>query len=413
MIRITFVAIILLALTVQGLFSQADFAAGYIITSDNDTIPGFIDQKNYISNSRQCLFKILPESDPTKYGPDDIQAYHFENGKFYVSKTIIQNGDSVRFFLEYLVDGIADIYTLRDMRKDHYFIERSGKGLFELTIEESEIIQKDLFGNDKKLLKTNEKYKGVLRYTFSDDQALYDQINKTSLGAKDLIKIAKAYHRDVCNEYACIDYSREMHANITYGPQAGVIVSWMTMYSSKDYALNIRPIYGIRIGMNPSFLSKNWTLESGLMNSSNHFDRIYSTKLFTKFEKEVRLYDIDVSYDAFRIPLLIKYRFPLKKFQPAVVAGLNNVLLLDRSFEAFKYSPVISYPVDSRFIMYHFGLTGGTELSYHLNEKSEINMCLYFERRVPGSNFRHLMDFQRINAVMLTFGANFKIGKGS
>ncbi len=255
--------------TEATLFSQEDYATGYVILEQNDTIYGFIDQKSFKTSSNLCVFKGSHDEKPVEYTPEDIKGYQITNGKCYVAKTIPEGKDSSHVFLEYLVDGIANLYFIRDSDKDKYFIEKPGKGLIELTIEE-----KELYQNGKKVIKTNNIYKGVLRYTFSDDQKLFDKIDIASLSAKDLVRITKDYHNDVCSDYKCIDYTRDLSSSFSYAPEAGVIFSWMTMKTSHDFTRNLKPIYGIRFNLQPAFFSKRWSLESGIFESTNHFKEI-------------------------------------------------------------------------------------------------------------------------------------------
>ncbi len=396
----------------EKVMSQEDFAPGFIINEQNDTIRGLLDQKNFQANSRQCTFKASADAAQVNYTPEEIKGYQYTNGKYYVARTIPEFRDSSRVFLEYLVEGIADLFYIRESDKDRYFIQKPGKGLIELTIEE-----KELMLNGKKVIKTNNAYKGVLRYTFSDDMKLFDKIDKTSLSPKDLVKITKEYHNDVCNDYSCIDYTKDLSSNFSYGPEAGVIISWMTMQTSSDYDRNIRPVYGIRFSVNPPFLSKNWSLETGISNSGNDFDRIYNTDLANgNIYFENIDYRIKISYDALRIPLLIKYTLPFKKVKPFLICGTDGTLLLSKTFEAYRYYNYgteffKSLPVESRLTNLQLGLIGATGINFSLNERSTMDIRLAYERRAPGSNFRNLMDYQVIHSLELTFGMKFKINK--
>ena len=91
-------------------YSQSDFRNAYVITNENDTIKGFIDYKGNNSNARKCLFRKKEDGEILEFSPEQIKSYRFLNGKYYVSKSI-QNKDKIESkFLEYLIDGIVDIY---------------------------------------------------------------------------------------------------------------------------------------------------------------------------------------------------------------------------------------------------------------------------------------------------------------
>ncbi len=92
--------------------AQSSFSPGFIIRTTGDTVHGYIEQKNYPASFRKCHFKYASNAETEQYGPEDLKAYHFDNGKMFVSKNVVLNGDSTQMFLECLLDGIADIYFL-------------------------------------------------------------------------------------------------------------------------------------------------------------------------------------------------------------------------------------------------------------------------------------------------------------
>jgi len=115
---LTGMLLLLLCLPMTRLFSQKDFAPGFIISLQNDTVRGLINQKNIVTSSHSCFFKTSPDSPETKYSAGEIRQYGLYKGKLYVSKTVPEHGDSSAVFLEYLVDGIADLYFYRGTTKD-------------------------------------------------------------------------------------------------------------------------------------------------------------------------------------------------------------------------------------------------------------------------------------------------------
>jgi len=77
------------------------------------------------------------------------------------------NDVSTRLFLEFLVDGIVDLYFLKDGDGDQYFIEKDDL-LVELSNDEVEFFNK--YGT---LHKSNSnQYRGVLTYLFQEDEAI-------------------------------------------------------------------------------------------------------------------------------------------------------------------------------------------------------------------------------------------------
>jgi hypothetical protein len=93
---------------------QSDKQQGYIITLQDDTIYGYIQNNGYIRNSKMCVFSRNIDSIGKEFMPGDIHSYKFTEGKYYFSKTVDIDSISSKVFLEYLIDGKVDIYYLME-----------------------------------------------------------------------------------------------------------------------------------------------------------------------------------------------------------------------------------------------------------------------------------------------------------
>lgn len=178
--------------------AQQGYKKGFIINQKEDTISGFL-LFNSIKISTKCLFRQTKESDIIEYNPKDIKGFKFNEGKFFVSKTVILDNESKPRFLEFLIQGKANIYYLRD-RSDHYYIETENSKLIELS-EKEEIYKSN------RLKPTF--YKGKLRALMSSAEDIEKDIQNTSLTHKSLIKIGKSYHYKVCDTQECIIFEKK------------------------------------------------------------------------------------------------------------------------------------------------------------------------------------------------------------
>ena len=117
-----------MVLCIGSVQAQRDYRKGYIITNRQDTIYGWIDYRGDIRNSKVCSFKKTENDQATEYSPSDILAYRFIDSKFYVSKNVGTADAPNQVFLEYLVNGLANLYYFRDENSnDHYYIENDGR----------------------------------------------------------------------------------------------------------------------------------------------------------------------------------------------------------------------------------------------------------------------------------------------
>ncbi len=188
---------------------KSNYLSGYIITSENDTLKGFIEKQSDKRNSKRCNFKQSLNSGITEYFPDDLKEYRFDEDKYYVSKTILLRRKEVNLFLELLVDGIADLYFFReDNITDHYFIQKADGKFFELTKTDKLV---DIDG--KSYSYNYKKYIGTLKIAFKDCPQIFPEIDQMSLDQKSLVDITKKYHECTGNTKKCIVYAKEIQEN--------------------------------------------------------------------------------------------------------------------------------------------------------------------------------------------------------
>jgi hypothetical protein len=178
------------------LFSQSQLKHGFIITNNQDTIYGLLDNRGEIMNSISCHFKKQDKDEITIFTPSDIGGYRFIDDKFYVSKEVTIGSERSIKFLEYLMHGIFDLYVLSENFETHYFIQKDGSAdLIEL---KQNVV--DLYENNLWVRKTRKEYLGVLKYLFNDEPEIAKKVENVYLDRGSLINIAEEYHNRVCKD---------------------------------------------------------------------------------------------------------------------------------------------------------------------------------------------------------------------
>lgn len=180
--------------------AQYDFRKGYIINNSGDSIRGLIDYANPSTNSTACSFRKDSIAEITSYNPKDIKAYWFDADKIYVSKVAQLGQSKEQLFLEYLVNGIVDLYYLKRSGSEYFFMEKDSI-LYPLTNEEKIVSE-----NYVRYYKKSNDYVHKLQWLLKDAQSLSNEINTASFNHKDLIRITKDYHEKVCRGEECIVY---------------------------------------------------------------------------------------------------------------------------------------------------------------------------------------------------------------
>lgn len=195
------------------LLKSQSFRPGYIIQNNDDTIHGFIKYTGGNKFTEACVFKSDQNGEPVSYYPGEIYGYRIEEGKFFISKNV----DSTYKFLEYLIQGEANVYFYGDKVGSHYFIETTEAGLVELSEPERMV----LIGNRTYLAPT--KYKGKLVSVLSDYDDILQKTENVKLNHESLINLALDYHEFVCDSIDCIVFETKLKPmKFEWGLLAGV-----------------------------------------------------------------------------------------------------------------------------------------------------------------------------------------------
>ena len=165
--------------------AQKYFQPGFVILNTGDTIHGEIDIKSEAKMKEACSFRLSEESKTTTYSPREIQAFRLLDGTFFVSRKI---DEKRHYFLEYLVDGILDVYYYTDGgRSEHYFLEKEGMPLREILFEKK-IVQK----NGKVYQQASTRHYGLIKSYVADNPQIAKEVESIQRPThKNLIQLAK------------------------------------------------------------------------------------------------------------------------------------------------------------------------------------------------------------------------------
>ena len=253
--------------------SNDDFKQGYIITLNGDTTKGFLLVQVSRNASEQCVFKYNANSENKIYKPGEITGYRFVDSKYYISKEIsIDSTTKKMVFLEFLIKGIANMYYYMDS-KEHYYIEKFPNGLLELT-EEQKVVNQE--GNNYII---PSRHKGKLLFLMQDCPGINNEIQRTRLTNKSLIRLTKDYHEKVCNSEKCIIYEK---INTSVKVKFGIIVG----FSNNKYNFGDELI---------SNYGNNYQFGVGLKVSNIFtFNEHFNLKANILFEKDSKSYTLSL-----------------------------------------------------------------------------------------------------------------------
>ena len=178
-------------------YAQDNYKHAYYITNDRDTVHGLINFSSDYNNSIMCNFKKeISDTEIQTFTPEQIWGYRFENEDFFY---ISLETEGIKYFLQYLVNGVMNLYYRTDKNDNHYFyFEENGK-IVSITQKKDEVsadyIKKDL------------SYKKNLAPLFNAYPSIAKKINSNRFNQKTMIDIAQEYHNLTCDTgESCIVY---------------------------------------------------------------------------------------------------------------------------------------------------------------------------------------------------------------
>ena len=383
-----FKIVLILFLLSTNLYSQkliGDEFPGYIINTNKDSINGTIRFTSNISNKSQCDFKKNNSNKYELYSARELSAFGIHKGRRFHSRTVELDTSTHQYFLELLVDGIVNLYILKDFGKTKYFIEKGDK-IFELS--NNEFDAKDEF--DVSQIRSTEQYKSMLAQLFQDSEISVKNIKKSPFSQAALVNLTTEYHNNVCDSYDCIDYTQNIKSNIAvelYGAYSNSDIL-LSEFDKEGFSSN--PSFGARVTIKPKNLFKTVEFISGFGYSKKSVDFDF-TSIPNNVGLEVNeLYQININY--LSIPLGIRYYLNYTnklRFYSTLNFSLN--FLFDTKIFRERYYTIQNDPNYRSTIIqgaYDYnklfnGSAAEIGCNYQFNNVSSFSLSLYYERYFP------------------------------
>ncbi len=399
-----FLTLLLCTISLSQVWAQKELKPGFIITLQQDTIYGFINNKSTSSLNTSCEFFSNNNSTSTIYKPGDISVFQIDNEKCFISKTVSIDGEDKTLFLEFLLEGIVNLYYCDYKRNSSYYIEKDDE-IYELKNNHIE------YENDNgiKYKKFDNKYKGILMVIFKDEPQLAQQINSSILSHKSLINLSKNYHDMVCTDHQCIIYEKQKKGHTVIRPFVGFQASSLSLTTSKD-----RTTYtSYKVGADfcfPTFNSSpRWDFWVGINLSKDEANAKFNNNIFGE-DAQHRIYLKD---NALQIPFSLEYTIPYKKILPFVGFGYSNVFLLNttsETYRVFRYNDGYEQLADDHTIRYQSGLDVFVGFKAPF-KKSYLYGKLGYQRRFSPARNNYYSQYIVIQSYSFSIGWAFNGNK--
>lgn len=342
-----------LLLSIGTCFAQSDFREGYIINLSNDTVPGFINNKGSMKSLKKCRFKAAQNADHIDYSPEEINAFRIIDGGYYVSMEIEKDGKMGRYFIEKLVEGIVNLYYYSAANEGFYLMQKADGKLYELKNSQIEVAN-----DDGSFVKDKKEYVNVLRYLLQDSPKSVHKADNLSFDSNAMIDLAQYYHNDVCDDFACIVYTKDKKPiRLDIGLYAGYSISSLSLNSeyvakmNNDFSNSNDILFGLFLNIMDPNISERFSLQLDMIFQSGKY--VYESTYY------------DMGY--MRIPFSLKYTYPVKKIKPSLQLAIAYNKWLKYEAENIIPEQVGGDALQKR--TYQIGFLVGAEFSYELSEK--------------------------------------------
>jgi hypothetical protein len=409
--------IILAALFFFAIFeltAQSDFRKGYIIKNNNDTLWGLIDYKGNKANARICIYKKDNESEKQIFTPEEIKNYRFTDNKYYISKSVDIGTKTKQLFLEFLINGVVDIYYYRDNLGEHYLIDNGTDNLYELKNEKREIII-----NDIKYLKDSKEYIGMLKYYFKESPSISQKAETIDLSHKSLISITHDYHNEVCTNEECIIYEKKLPNNkkrigILIGLNGlsfvqGKFTEGYYYMRNSQFGFNVFPSIGFFYKKNLPYLNERISFQYECTYSRVKLQTYNTYVLYP--DNLTYLNDIRLTHNTLSNTGFFKYEIPKGKIRPTFQIGASVNLSYSTNYlrnEEVKYSTgEIFYTkrnYDSPFENLNLGFVCGIGLKSKYHNEKDLFLDIRYQKGLFG-----LLQSLKTNTYSINLG--LQIGK--
>ncbi|MEQ8474121.1 MAG: outer membrane beta-barrel protein [Marinoscillum sp.] len=384
-----------------SVLAQEDFRAGYVITNELDTVHGLIQYKGNIQNFNGVSFKEGANQPVAVYTPEMISAYRFDGGKYYESKEVIVDGETYTLFLEYLIYGISRVYYGIIDKTEYYFVLKDDK-MYVLPNEEKDVTI------DGKLYQFKlTQFKGLLRFIYKDAPSVVNQVESASFNHKSMIKMAKNYHKQVCDTYECIVFEKSAKPNKYIEPMVGFASSTMRVRNSDDGVTQSIMSGGFRLHFTSIKFNDNWHFITGVNFSHISFD---STEFYIPNDNvnNIQRWKVSAEYSYFQVPLALSYSFGSGKLKPYLLVGAEATVILSPKYTKELLEGYRNRETDT-FRKLQIGYIVGTGMRFQMNENMQLVLEGSYDSRAPAVNIGGFFDNHHVNTLQVGIGANIRL----
>lgn len=330
-----------------------NYVPGFIITNQQDTIQGFINNKGWDKNPKNIDFKNL-KGKITPYSANEIRSFQIKNGVLFESYLVTYDIASIKVneidydtaeelitntvFLRAEVLGPVSLYYFKDdTRKTHLFLKTEGEEVpYELIFRRrfKEFTARTMSEVGGLRMVTEKKYITQLQSALKACPELREDISKISYSLKEVKKILQAYYqcgkeKESSNYNSAKDKRFKVRPTVVLGwgqtglKTGGELGRWLT-----DFQPGLSSTINLGIGTEFVFLKRRKQMSfvfEFIYRQTRHeqvIDQELTVSLHALGNRKVQL-------DYLRVNFMFRHTLPLKKIKPFYQFGFANGVALN------------------------------------------------------------------------------------
>lgn len=311
-------------------FSKSKEYNGFVVKQNSDTLFGVIKDNGLRRNTISVEFRSEEATEYKEYTIENIKAFRFSN-KFYVEKKTEIENESVHQFVEFLVDGVVDLYYLKYKKRLYYLLEKENGDQAYINVNFGSVKSEQDLNSEKQYRKENI---AILKKLMGDYPDIWPKVETVYFENKRSVNnLIADYHNQVCADYSCVDYMKNYEKSIMWiGAGYSIGQPTLTFVNSVgdyfDYLMNgtAESLMSHHLGLYYSFTIPTISNKLAIRSRLEYFSENYTYR----YHEDYALIDYKfVSSFNFNIAALIvdvSYRFgETVGFFPYVGAGFNYI----------------------------------------------------------------------------------------
>lgn len=315
--------------------AQIGFRAGYVIKNNGDTLTGLVFYGIESSFNKGCRFKRFEIVREVKYGPNDLLAFGFRNGRHFESKN---TGDRKQFY-ECLIKGLLSLYCVPGKTNGQLFVDHAATGFIKLNKGINQSADGENFRNHQDFLLHLLSKSGY--YTDSVPSPDYNAVSVAALiraSAGNSRIPSKAFNHtpgiSFLKDYSITRTKPLWKTGVAWGYQFLKIsipgTSITRYFSEASYNPSYRPVAGVFVNRRLSKKSDLLSIDLAVFYQSEKYYGYAEYKTVSDCRDEIFL-----EFSAIQIPLSLKLMLKRQHVRPFIKAGTYGSFLIRSSYSRF------------------------------------------------------------------------------